>query len=81
MPVTNEATGSAVEYGVLAHCYTGQQRPLEVLRSAAGYYIGTLCEEDGMVLPLSRESAECFASAEEARRALADGCWTQRPNP
>lgn len=53
--------------------------PLEVMRSAAGFYIGT--SEDGM--PYSRESNEYWPTREQAERAMAlgeDG-WTQRDHP
>lgn len=60
-------------------CYNlfGETRPLEVLRSAAGYYIGT--QEDGM--PYSRDSQEYFASREEAQEALEEGTFTLRLHP
>ena len=40
-------------FGMLARAALGIERPLQVCRSAAGYYIGTL-DEGG--LPESRES-------------------------
>jgi len=51
------------------------QLPLEVLKSCAGFYIGTCSEELG---PVSRESAEYFKTQDEANTALATGSWTQR---
>ena len=50
--------------------------PLQVLRSAAGHYIGTFDD-----VPASRESVEYFPSHEAARHALETGTWTQRPCP
>ena len=51
--------------------------PLQVMKSAAGYYLGTA--EDGF--PYSRESAEYWRTAEEAGEALASGKWHQRQMP
>jgi len=50
---------------------------LEVLRSGAGYYIGTSDDEG----PVSRESNEYFRSAKAAQAALASGKWTQKMYP
>ena len=47
---------------------------LEVLRSAAGYYVGTQCRCG----PYTRESEEYYRSREEAERALREGTWTIR---
>lgn len=63
-------------FGHIALVYAGTFLPLEVLRSAAGHYIGTRDAEG----PVSRESTEYFRSVEAARRALETGSWTQRPN-
>ncbi len=52
--------------GYLALAYTGKRLPLQVLRSAAGHYIGT-ADEDG---PVSRESVEYFRSQHAADHAL-----------
>ncbi|MGJ0580791.1 hypothetical protein ACR71G_22830 [Xenorhabdus bovienii] len=60
--------------GVLALQYCHKQLPLTVLRSRAGFYIGTLDEGE----PRSRESVEYFAHCEQAEFALKKGCWTQR---
>jgi hypothetical protein len=46
---------------------------VEVLKSAAGYYIGTQCKCG----PYSRESLY-YAIKEVADRALRDGTWTPR---
>lgn len=47
----------------------------QVLKSAAGYYIGYL---DSEKFPYSRESVEYFATEEEAITALREGTWTPR---
>ncbi len=65
--------------GQLAYAYCRLRLPLQVLRSAAGFYLGT-ADEGG---PVSRESAEYFPTAEIAQRALDAGpdAWTQRDEP
>jgi hypothetical protein len=60
--------------GYLALTYVGQRLPLQVCRSAAGYYIGAV---DGHG-PVSRESVQYFRTNQEARDALATGLWQQR---
>ncbi|CAJ2794328.1 Uncharacterised protein [Burkholderia pseudomallei] len=67
-PLTNP------HFGALAWRYTGKRLPLQVLRSVAGYYIGTADDEG----PISRESVEYFPTRDLAERALVAGCWTQR---
>ena len=52
----------------------GFQLPLQVLQSAAGFYLGT--SELGM--PISRESVEYWPSADAAADALSNGKWTQK---
>lgn len=52
----------------------GYMLPLQVLQSAAGYYIGT-CDQGG---PVSRESMEYFPDADTASQSLTRGLWTQR---
>lgn len=54
--------------------------PLQVLRSARGFYLGT-ANESG---PVSRESEEYWVTEGEAKTALAgeEGVhWFQRPTP
>lgn len=63
--------------GRLALHWTGKRLSLRVLRSAAGYYIGTTDEEG----PVSRESVEYFPSSEAATTALETGQWEQRSHP
>ncbi len=64
-------------YGQLA-LDAGERLINKVMRSAAGFYIGT-CDEDG--LPFSRESTEYFPSQDQAEKALETGAWTQRLTP
>lgn len=61
-----------IRYGKLARA-EGKLLPLEVCYSAAGFYLGTYCNEQ----PFSRES-EYFLSRDTATRALQSGEWTQR---
>ena len=63
--------------GALALVHCNKALPLTVLRSAAGFYIGT-ADEDG---PCSHESAQYWTLQDKAERALATGLWTQRPQP
>lgn len=63
--------------GQLAYRELGLILPVQVLRSAAGYYLGTSNEDD---FPVSRESVEYFKTQEQAEQALASGNWTQRPD-
>ncbi|MBU9819862.1 hypothetical protein J1782_08180 [Rahnella sp. BCC 1045] len=60
-------------YGVLALVCCGKKIPVDVMRSNAGFYLGT---SDNME-PLSRESAEYWRTRREAEEALRDGNWTQ----
>ena len=71
------SSATAVRSGALALTWTGKRLPLQVLRSAAGHYIGTQDDEG----PVSRESVEYFPSHEAARHALETGAWTQRQYP
>ncbi|HUH57835.1 MAG TPA: hypothetical protein VL020_04915 [Pseudomonadales bacterium] len=49
-----------------------------VLKSAAGFYIGTACPVEG---PISRESQEYWSTETQAEKALQTGQWTQRLHP
>ena len=62
------------QFGLLAQTFAGRELPLEVLRSAAGYYLGTWDEEG----PFTRESQEYFSNQQAAQDALESGDWTQR---
>lgn len=66
------------EIGRLALKYANLEKPLQVLPSAAGWYIGTWDVNDG---PVSRESVEYFPTEEEAKEALKSSTWTQRNHP
>jgi hypothetical protein len=63
-------------FGYLAALSNGPKLPLQVLKSRAGFYIGT-CTNDG---PYSRESVEYWATESQAALALVENSWTQRPN-
>lgn len=63
--------------GQLAAQFTGRALPLQVMRSAAGHYLGT-SDEDG---PCSRESVEYWPEASDTQAALESGAWTQRTTP
>jgi len=62
-----------MQYGKLAKDVCNVTLPLQVLRSQAGFYIGTF-DEDG---PCSRESVEYFPTKDAAFAALETGEWTQ----
>ena len=59
------------QYGRLALKFCQVSLPLQVLKSNAGFYIGTRDDEG----PVSRESDCYFASREEAEQALASDDW------
>lgn len=63
--------------GKLAKDILDIELPVKVLRSHAGYYIGT---HDG-VEPISRESVEYWPTEKFAATALDNGTWTQRQTP
>ncbi len=73
------SSAPAVRSGALALAlaWTGKRLPLQVLRSAAGHYIGTQDDEG----PVSRESVEYFPTHLAAQRALGTHAWTQRAHP
>ena len=73
------SSATAVRSGALALAltWTGKRLPLQVLRSAAGQYIGTQDDEG----PVSRESVEYFPTHLAAQRALDTHAWTQRAHP
>ncbi|WP_409449290.1 hypothetical protein [Acinetobacter baumannii] len=54
-----------------------EELKLEVLKSAAGFYIGTFDYDSDNYGPVSRVS-EYFKTSEEAEYALRNNCWTQR---
>lgn len=66
------------QYGHLAQRFLSEQFELQVMKSNAGYYLGTH-SPDG--LPVSRESAEYWPTDVKAEAALSSGQWTQRQEP
>lgn len=67
---------ASMRFGQLAQA-AGYALPLEILQSAAGFYLGTR-DEGG---PVSRESAEYFPTEAAAQDALDQNDWTQRDRP
>ena len=75
--------------GKLAEQYPsseGAYTDLQVCKSAAGYYVGTMFEHNetsdypGMIEPGSRES-DYYATEQEAQQALDSEGWDQRDSP
>lgn len=71
--------------GLIAKELLDLQLPLQVLKSNAGFYIGTFIDADENITdnpdyfgPITRESEEYFSTAEEAKNALEKGLWTQK---
>lgn len=80
LPLENTMTSYTPKVRPAGHLASLHGRPdleLQVLQSAAGFYLGTFCEEG----PFTRESVEYFASRQSAEQALASGHWSQRPEP
>lgn len=67
-------TGPTPRIGQQALQYGGLRLELQVLQSAAGFYIGTIHEQT----PYSRESVEYWPKRESAVLALETNSWTQR---
>lgn len=63
--------------GYIAQQFGNSTLPLQVMQSAAGFYLGT--QRGGF--PFSRESTEYWRNQSEAEAALAKGEWTQRDHP
>jgi len=61
---------------------TGHNLPIIVMRSAAGYYLGTerFDADMGMTIPYTRESIEYWPTEAKAASALASGAWSQKPH-
>lgn len=55
--------------------YCGRSLPIQVLKSAGGFYLGTFVEDEG---PFTRESIEYWPKREHAEDALKHGTWTQK---
>jgi hypothetical protein len=64
-------------YGRLAFVHCKKREEVRILRSQAGFYIGTLSED----MPCSRESNEYFPTEQKAFAALRDDTWTQKVAP
>lgn len=74
---------SKTQIGYLAKAYCKVELPLQVLKSAAGFYIGTFSDEDGPdgpLGPMTRESDRYWPTREAAQEALDTGDWPQKPN-
>jgi hypothetical protein len=66
------------QYGWLAEEFGKRRLPLQVCKSVAGFYLGTMDEG----VPYSRESVEYWRTREEANAALlSPSKWTQKPAP
>jgi len=67
------------EFGQIAFTVLGLKLPLQVCKSAAGFYIGTLGSNtlDISAVPISRESCEYYRTFDAAKDALEKGSWTQ----
>lgn len=55
----------------------GEELPIAVCHSPAGYYLGCVDDEG----PVARDSMEYWPTEEEAQEALEAHSWTQRLNP
>lgn len=64
-----------ITLGKIAREFGGLSLPLAVLRTEAGFCLGTKTS-DGH--PFTRESEEYWRTDKDARAALATGDWTQR---
>jgi|GEM_PF-1883592 len=64
-------------HDVRAALHSKIRLPLQILESAAGFYIGT-ANEDG---PCSRESVEYWPSRGQAEDAFGTNDWTQKTEP
>ena len=67
----------SVPHGLLAKELLELTLELKVMKSAAGWYLGTF-DENG---PVSRESVEYFSTESSAEAAFKAGSWTQRDHP
>ena len=78
--IKNNKDGTIVNvpHGELALRYCNLKIELQVLRSGAGYYLGTFSPEEG---PISRESEEYWPTEAIAELAMENGDWTQRDHP
>lgn len=80
MSTASKPTADAIDFrrfGRLAYVYCKQREEVQVLKSQAGFYIGTLSEG----LPCSRESNEYYPTEAVALQALVTDTWTQKIAP
>jgi hypothetical protein len=70
------ASSDAKKFGYLALVFCNKALPLKVMKSRAGYYIGTADD-----MPVSRESERYWRTEKEAENALTTGDWQQLENP
>jgi len=73
--------GETISTGAAGTCDCGTDFELEVLQSAAGYYIGTTCrnpECEYYLHPNSRESLGYWTTQKLAQEALDSGSWEVR---
>lgn len=78
-----ESSQEQRQIGHLANLYCHAELPLQVLKTAAGFYIGTSVSdiESDLFGPVSRESEEYFPTEQAAQEALRSGRWTQKRYP
>jgi len=78
MHTTSFRPAPGVRVGEMARDSGGKRYALQVMESAAGFYLGTR-DEDGC--PYSRESLEYWPDRTQAEAAMTSGEWTQRDEP
>ena len=66
--------GETIGSGALGSC-CGQEVKMDVCRSAAGYYVGTVCRV--CLLPYSRESIY-YPTAKVVERHIREASWSKR---
>lgn len=77
MSTATDTSKTSTKTGQIAREWLNKHLPLQVMKSGAGYYIGT--SDDGG--PVSRESIEYWRKEAEAEEALRTGDWTQKEEP
>lgn len=79
MTMTHVRVPVGTPTGFLAREFGGKRLALQVMESAAGFYLGTATGEG----PFTRESLEYWKENGRARAeaALASGDWSQRDEP
>ena len=66
-----------MEIGKLAKKYCNKELEIQVCKSFAGFYIGTMYNGE----PISRESVQYYKTRKECETALKNGTWTQKECP